>query len=167
MRDLLMLFVHLLTTVARLMGPGGMRSVVAETLLMKHQLMIMNRSRRRAPNLTARDRIVMGLCTVFVNPSRIRKVAAALKPATLLQFHQALIARKYRRLFSSQRRGKPGPKGPAKELIEAIVQMKCRNPGYGCPRIAQQIAKAFGVDIDKDVVRRVLAKYYRPVSGLK
>ena len=162
-----MLFVHLLTTVARLMGPGGMRSVVAETLLMKHQLMIMNRSRRRAPNLTARDRIVMGLCTVFVNPSRIRKVAAALKPAMLLQFHQALIARKYRRLFSSQRRGKPGPKGPAKELIEAIVQMKCRNPRYGCPRIAQQIAKAFGVDIDKDVVRRVLAKYYRPVSGLK
>jgi hypothetical protein len=29
-------------------------------------------------------------------------------------------------------------------------------------RIAQQIAHAFGVDIDKDVVRRVLAKHYRP-----
>jgi len=29
-------------------------------------------------------------------------------------------------------------------------------------RIAQQIALAFGVEIDKDVVRRVLAKHYRP-----
>ena len=29
-------------------------------------------------------------------------------------------------------------------------------------RIAQQIAHAFGVDIDKDIVRRVLAKHYRP-----
>ena len=29
-------------------------------------------------------------------------------------------------------------------------------------RIAQQIAHAFGVEIDKDIVRRVLAKYYRP-----
>ena len=29
-------------------------------------------------------------------------------------------------------------------------------------RIAQQISHAFGVDIDKDVVRRVLAKHYRP-----
>jgi len=29
-------------------------------------------------------------------------------------------------------------------------------------RIAQQISHAFGLDIDKDVVRRVLAKHYRP-----
>jgi putative transposase len=40
--------------------------------------------------------------------------------------------------------------------------MKRRNPRLGCVRIAQQIAHAFGVDIDKDVVRRVLAKHYRP-----
>ena len=40
--------------------------------------------------------------------------------------------------------------------------MKRRNPRFGCVRIAQQIAHAFGVDIDKDVVRRVLAKHYRP-----
>ncbi len=30
MRDLAILFVHLLTTVAKLMGPGGARAVVAE-----------------------------------------------------------------------------------------------------------------------------------------
>jgi putative transposase len=29
-------------------------------------------------------------------------------------------------------------------------------------RIAQQISHAFGLDIDKDVVRRVLAQHYRP-----
>jgi|GEM_PF-1511985 len=40
--------------------------------------------------------------------------------------------------------------------------MKCRNPTFGYVRIAQQISYAFGVDIDKDVVRRVLAKHYRP-----
>ena len=40
--------------------------------------------------------------------------------------------------------------------------MKRRNPRWGCPRIAQQIALAFAVDIDKDVVRRVLATHYRP-----
>ena len=71
MRDLLVLFVHFLTALARLLGPGGTRAVIAETLLIKHQLVILNRSRRRAPNLTATDRIVMGLCTLFMNPSRI------------------------------------------------------------------------------------------------
>ncbi len=40
--------------------------------------------------------------------------------------------------------------------------MKRRNSRFGCPRIAQEINKAFGADIDKDVVRRVLEKHYRP-----
>ena len=40
--------------------------------------------------------------------------------------------------------------------------MKDRNPSWGCPRIAQQIALAFGIQIDKDVVRRILASHYRP-----
>jgi len=42
--------------------------------------------------------------------------------------------------------------------------MKRRNPGWGCPRIAQQIALAFGVEIDKDKVRRILSAHYRPES---
>ena len=40
--------------------------------------------------------------------------------------------------------------------------MKKRNPAWGCPRIAEQIALAFGVSINKDVVRRILAAGYRP-----
>ena len=127
-------------------------------------MLISNRSRQRAPNLTARDRVIFGLTTLFVSPRRIAKLGALVKPATLLKFHKALVDRKYRLLFSSSRylRRKPGPKGPSTELIAAIVEMKRRNPRFGCVRIAQQIAHAFGVDIDKDVVRRVLAKHYRP-----
>jgi transposase InsO family protein len=45
------------------------------------------------------------------------------------------------------------------------VELKRRNPRFGCVHIAQQISYAFGVDIDKDVVRRVLAKHYRPAPG--
>ena len=36
MRDPIILLVHLIATLARLMGPGGLRSVVAESLLVKH-----------------------------------------------------------------------------------------------------------------------------------
>jgi putative transposase len=45
--------------------------------------------------------------------------------------------------------------GPKSDLICAVVEMKQRNPRWGCPRIAQQIALAFGIDINKDVVRRI------------
>jgi transposase InsO family protein len=40
--------------------------------------------------------------------------------------------------------------------------MKRRNPRLGCVRIAQQVSHVFGIAIYKDVVRRVLAKHYRP-----
>ena len=41
--------------------------------------------------------------------------------------------------------------------------MKQHNPRLGCPRIAQQVNLAFGLSLNKDVVRRVLAKHYSPV----
>jgi hypothetical protein len=37
-----------------------------------------------------------------------------------------------------------------------VVEMKRRNPRFGCLKIAQQIAYAFGVEANKDVVRRIL-----------
>ena len=46
-----------------------------------------------------------------------------------------------------------------------MVKMKQRNPRFGCPRIAQQINKAFGIYIDKHMVRRVLTAHYRPDPG--
>ena len=43
MRDGVFLFIHFIVTVAKLLGPGGVRSVVAESLLIKHQLLVLNR----------------------------------------------------------------------------------------------------------------------------
>ena len=164
MRDFAIVFVHLIVTLARLARPGGLRSVVAESVLIRHQLLILNRGRKRAPNLRATDRIIAGLCALFMRPARVVRSAIVLKPSTLLHLHSALRKRKYRMLFSSRHCRRPGPKGPNKDLIEAVVATKRRNPGWGCPRIAQQISLAFGVEIDKDVVRRVLSVHYRPES---
>lgn len=161
MKDLLVLAVHLITTITKLMGPGGAKVIVAEGLLMKQQLLVVNRSRQRAPNLSALDRFLFGFWSLSLNPRRISRSAVIIKPSTLLRFHEALVKCKYQWLYSSRKNGKPGPKGPSPELIQAIVEMKLRNPCYGCPRIAEQINKAFGLDIDKDVVRRILAKHHR------
>jgi len=58
-----------------------------------------------------------------------------------------------------------------RHTAEKGLAVICVMPGLataapcGCPRIAQEIARAFGIDIDKDIVRRVLAKHYRPEAG--
>jgi len=91
-------------------------------------------------------------------------VAIAFKPSTFLNFHRAMVERKYRFLFSRKQGRKPGPKGPSGDLIQAVVEMKRRNPTWGCPQIAEQINLAFGTSINKDVVRRILALRYHPTS---
>jgi hypothetical protein len=107
-REILILAIHLLVTVAKLLRPGGVRAVAAESQLLRHQLLISNRSRQRASSLT---------------------------PATLLKFHAALVEAKYRRLFSSSPspRRKPGPKGPswltfiahAKDSLWSVDLFRC------------------------------------------
>ena len=123
---MVVLFIHFIATLARLLGPGGVRSLVAESLLLKHQLLIANRSRQRTPNLRSSDRILAGLLALLVRPTRLLRSAIVLKPSTLLAIHKAMSKQKYRLLFSSKRRRKPGPKGPSAEcdllkLLEMIV----------------------------------------------
>ena len=84
MRDLIILLVHGIATVARLTGPGGLRAVVAESLLVKHQLLILNRSRQRSPNLRASDRILAGVCSLFMRPARVIRSAIVIRPSTVL-----------------------------------------------------------------------------------
>ncbi len=165
MRELVLLPVHLISTLARLLGPGCVRSVVAESLLVKHQLLILNRPRERAPNLRVSNRVIAGVCALLLRPGRVLRSAIVLKPSTILEFHRKLRKRKYRLLFSPRQRHRSGSRGPSTELVDAIVAMKRRNPSWGYRRIAQQIGWAFHIEIEKDVVRRVLAVHYRPEPG--
>ena len=161
MREIILLLVHLLLTLARLARPGGVRSIIAESVRIKHQLdpESLAATVTESPCLGSH---IAGFCPLLIYPGRLIRSAIALKPSTLMRFHRALKDRKYRLLFSPKPPMKPGPKGPGHEVIAAVVQMKQRNPSWGCPRIAQQIALAFDILINKDVVRRILAAHNKP-----
>jgi putative transposase len=164
--DCLLILLHLAVTIAKPCGSGGVRAVIAENLVLKQQLIVLRRGRRRSPSLLRFDRLLLGFGALFLSPDRLQKVAIALRPSTLLAFHQALVRRKYRRLFSSTACPKKSkPKGPDEALVQAIVELKSRNPRNECPRIARVISQPFGVDIDKNVVYRILAKHYRRVPN--
>jgi len=102
--------------------------------------LILNRSRKRALNLRAMDRIIAGICALLVRPARAIRSAIVLKPSTLLHFHDLLVKRKYQLLFSQNK----------------VVEMKRRNPNWVVAnRAADDVA--FGIEIDKDVVPRDLS----------
>jgi hypothetical protein len=158
MKELFILIAHLLTTL--LAQPGGVRAVVAQSLALRHQLLVLQRRRQRAPRLSPWDRLSFGLYSLWLSPSRRTKVSIVLRPSPFVRFHQALVRYKYRLLYTGKSGAKPGPKGPSAELIAAVVEMKRRNPKFGCLKIAQQISYAFGVELNKDLVRRILQQHY-------
>jgi hypothetical protein len=81
MSSLFSLIAQLLVTLARLAKPGGLGAMVAESLAVKHQLLILKRARRRAPQLTSWDRLILGICTLLVSGKRLSKIAVILKPS--------------------------------------------------------------------------------------
>jgi len=165
MKEIIVLTAHLFTTLAKLLGKGGARSIVADSLLTKQQLMIVRRNQRRSPRLTALDRFLLGFWSLFQNSRQIIQAAIIVRPSTLLKFHALLKNRKYRLFYSLNKKSKPGPKGPSKEIIDAVIEIKRRNPRFGFLRIAQQINNTFGTAISKDVVRRILNNHDKPYAG--
>jgi putative transposase len=83
MRNLMVLGIHLLVTLARLLRPGGARAVAAESLILKHQLVIVGRSRRRAPHLTSFDRVVLGIAALFISARRVPQLAVISSPGSV------------------------------------------------------------------------------------
>ena len=100
-----------------------------------------------------------------MTPRRIRRSAIAVAESTLLDFHRALVSMKLQRLFSQKSKSRPGPKGPSRDLIKLVVEMKERNLDYACPKIAALITNVTGREIDAESVRRILKKHFRPMPG--
>jgi putative transposase len=72
-----------------------------------------------------------------MRPARVLKSAIVLKPSTLLRFHKVLVERKYRALFSSKHRRRRRPKGPARELVNAVVAHSKRKSAGSNPPIRE------------------------------
>ena len=123
------LFLHLIVSMAKLAGPGGTRGLLAEMLLLKHQLMVLNRPRRRAPHLTTSDRFIFGLTCLFVTPARIAKNAVVLSTASLFKFHDALKKRKY--CFQPKDTASLDPKAQARSLSTPLLKSRPATHGLG------------------------------------
>lgn len=165
MKSVAFLFMHLLVLFAKPLKSSGTKAIIAENLMLKQQLIVLSRAQRKAPNLQTGDRFLLGAFSLLISLRRLLTVGIVIQPATLLIFNRALVKRKYRRLFSNKGRRRPGPKGSSLELINAIVKLKQRDRRYGCPRIAHIITITFGIEINKEIVPRILAKHYKPKSG--
>jgi putative transposase len=166
MPEAIELLIHFIVSGIKLLRPGGVKVVMAETMVMKQQLIVMNRGKKRSPNLATSDRFLFGLLVIFIGESRLKKIAVIIKPSTLIAFHKSLVNRKYSRLYSNKTSRIPGRKPQDQAIIDLVIEIKRRNPSFGYGRIAMQIFEAFGIEVSRFTVGRILRKSkYRFPSG--
>jgi len=158
MPEAIELLIHFFVSAIKLLKPGGVKVVMAESIAMKQQLIVMNRGRKRSPALTAPDRFLFGILALFIGGSRLKKIAVIIKPTTLLAFQKSLVNRKYSRLYSNNIRSISGRKPQDQAMIYLVIEIKKRNPSFGYGRISMQIFKTFGTTISRFAVGRILRK---------
>jgi putative transposase len=150
------LFLHFLSAIALLCRPGGTKSLIAENLALKQQLLVLKRLRNGSPKTQTFDRLVLGFLASLIQPNRIEQISIVFKPARILKIHQALVKRKYKLIFSNKIKikRKRDCKPPSDEVIQLALQLKNKNPSFGYTRISMQIFQAFGIDISPWAVGR-------------
>jgi len=113
-----------------LCGPGGVRAVIAENLLLRQQLIVLRRGRHRARNLTRlRPTASGGFGSLFPQSPTHRKGRHRPPPLDAPGISSGVGASQVSpAVLVDVVREKPGPKGPDQALIQAIVALKSRNP---------------------------------------
>jgi putative transposase len=129
-----------------------------ENLALRHQIGVLQRSVRKRPKLTPRDRLL------WVWLSRIwsdwRSALAIVKPETVVAWHRAGF-----RLFWTWkvRHGQPGRPIISREIRDLIRKMCRENPGWGAPRIHGELLK-LGIDVGESSVSKYMVRSRRPPS---
>jgi len=129
-----------------------------ENLALRHQIGVLQRSARKRPQLTSRDRLL------WICLSRLwsdwRSALAIVQPETVIAWHRAGF-----RLFWTWkvRHGQPGRPVISPEVRDLIRQMCQENPSWGAPRIHGELLK-LGIDIGESSVRKYMVRGRKPPS---
>lgn len=80
MKHLFILIFYFLRTFLILIKPGGIKTLMAENIMLRNQLIIASRHRKRAPNLSLWDRLCFAFLAAVVYPKRLAKIAIVINP---------------------------------------------------------------------------------------
>jgi transposase InsO family protein len=129
-----------------------------ENLALRHQIGVLQRSKRQRPKLTSGDRLL------WICLSRLwrdwRSALAIVKPETVIAWQRAGFC-----LFWTWkvRRGQPGRPLISREVRDLIRRMCRENPNWGAPRIHGELLK-LGIDIGESSVSKYMVRGRKPPS---
>jgi putative transposase len=119
-----------------------------ELLVLRHQLVVLERQQRCRPSLRPADRAFFAaLARVLPQP---RRRGLIVTPQTLLRWHRELVRRKWTQPRRAS--GRPPVDGRVRELVLRFAR---ENPSWGYPRIAGELLK-LDLRVSPSTIRRIL-----------
>jgi transposase InsO family protein len=131
--------------------------LLAESLVLRHQLNIQRRHLPKKQTFSATDRLIFAALYRLV-PSVINALTIV-KPETVIKWHRAGF-KSYWRWRSRPRGGRPTVPPEIRRLIR---EMSIANPLWGAPRIHGELLK-LGIDIGQTSVAKYMVKRRGPPS---
>jgi putative transposase len=142
MIDYILLLADLLWALTRTHG-----DLVAENLLLRHQLAVLTRPTRGRPRLRARDRVFWVLARLARRDWRQHLLIVT--PETVVRWH-----RRGWRLYWRWRARAPVGHPRVREEVQALIAAMARdNPGWGAERIRGELLK-LGIAVSRSSVQR-------------
>ncbi|WP_042430263.1 integrase core domain-containing protein [Streptacidiphilus anmyonensis] len=137
--------------------PMGEREKEVETLVLRHQLLVLQRQVGR-PVFTDVDRAVLAGLLHHLPGERLRRLLLLVRPDTILRWHRDLLRRRHAAACVPKRRGRP----PTVRSIRALVLRLAReNPSWGYRRIHGELA-ALGIKVAASTVWEILREHGIP-----
>src|SRR5690349_18904061 len=125
-----------------------------ETLILRHQLAVLQRRQPRRPKLTWADRALLATLLGVIPKARRHGLRLLVTPDTILRWRRDIIRRHW---AARSARGKTGRPATRRNIKTLVLRLARENPGWGYRRIHGELA-GLGVKIAASTVWEILKK---------
>lgn len=127
---------------------------IAEILILRHQLAVLQRQQPRRPNLNWADRALLATLFAVIPKARRHGLRLLVTPDTFLRWHRDIVRRRW---AARSMRGKTGRPATRRNIRTLVLRLARENPGWGYRRIHGELA-GLGVKIAASTVWEILKK---------
>ena len=127
---------------------------IAEILILRHQLVVLQRRQPGRPGLNWADRALLAILLGVIPKARRQGLRLLVTPDTILRWHRDIVRRRW---AARSMRGKTGRPATHRNIKTLVLRLARENPEWGYRRIHGELA-GLGVKIAASTVWEILKK---------
>jgi putative transposase len=134
--------------------PARGKVQTAETLILRHQLAVLQRRQPGRPNLNWADRALIATLLGVIPKARRQGLRLLVTPDTIQRWHRDIISRRW---AARSMRGRSGRPATRRNIRALVLRLARENPEWGYRRIHGELA-GLGVKMAASTAREILNK---------